>query len=79
MSRRQDKALQFNLQIADLQQALLSVQSEIQEMAIQEKQLTVQLTNASHSAAQQNAAEEQSNNVMFLQMQAQVVAMQQQM
>ena len=79
MSRRQDKALQFNLQIADLQQALLSVETGLQEMSMQGKQLNVQLTNASHASAQQSTAEDQSNNAMYLQLQAQVAALQHQM
>ena len=79
MSRRQDKVLQFSLQITDLQQAPLSVQTDLPEMSGQEMQLMVHLTNASHSAAQQSVAEDQSNNAMYLQLQAQVAAMQHQM
>lgn len=79
MNRCQDKSLQLNLQTADLQQALLLVQNKLQGMSLQEEELIVQLTIASHIAVQQNAAGKQNYNAMSLQLQTQCAAMQQQM
>ena len=76
ISRRQDKSLQLNPQLSDFEQQLFVVQGELQEMIQQEKAFIVQITNGSLSASQQNTAGEQSNNDVFLQLQAQFKLMQ---